>query len=75
MLTRAERIAPDLVVATVEYRVGDRHWTQTFTARRFDTAELGPAGLRFGNFLAPDNTWFSAVTAHVGSAAGTDDLG
>lgn len=74
MLTRAERITPDLVEATVEYRVGDRHWTQTFTARRVDAAELGPAGLRFGDFLTTDHTWFSAVPAHAGSDAGTNDL-
>lgn len=55
------RVDADLVTATVEYHVGDRHWTQTFTARRFDQAELTAAGLRFSAFLTPDQAWFAAV--------------
>lgn len=61
MLTTVDRITPDMVAAKVEYRVGDRHWTQTFTARRFDHAELGPARLRLSSYLTPDYAWFTAV--------------
>jgi SAM-dependent methyltransferase len=59
------RPAPDLVSATVEYVVGDRHWTQTFTTERLDEAglgsALGAAGLRLDRYLTEDHSWFRAV--------------
>ena len=55
-LRDVSRPAPDLLTATVEYVVGDRCWTQTFTATRLDDARLdaslGAAGLRLlSNFI------------------------
>ena len=59
------RPAPDLVSATVEYVVGDRCWTQTFTTKRLDdaglAAALGAAGLRLDRYLTEDRSWFRAV--------------
>jgi SAM-dependent methyltransferase len=59
------RPAPNLVSATVEYVVGDRCWTQTFTAKRIDDAELAAAldaaGLRLDRYLTEDRSWFRAV--------------
>ena len=59
------RPAPDLVSATVEYVDGDQVWTQTFTARRLDDAELAAmladAGLRLDRYLTDDRTWLCAV--------------
>jgi hypothetical protein len=57
--------APNLVSATVEYVDGDQVWTQTFTARRLDEAELAAvladAGMRLDRYLTDDRTWLSAV--------------
>ena len=59
------RPAPNLVSATVEYVDGDQVWTQTFTARRLDDAELAAvladAGLRLDRYLTDDRTWLCAV--------------
>jgi len=59
------RRAPDLVSATVEYVDGDQVWTQTFTARRLDDAELAvvlaDAGLRLDRYLTDDRTWLCAL--------------
>jgi SAM-dependent methyltransferase len=59
------RPAPDLVSATVEYVDGDQVWTQTFTAKRLDDAELAAmladAGLRLDRYLTDDRTWLCAV--------------
>ena len=59
------RPGPDLVSATVEYVDGDQVWTQTFTARRLDDAELAAvladAGLRLDRYLTADHTWLRAV--------------
>jgi SAM-dependent methyltransferase len=59
------RPAPNLVSATVEYVDGDQVWTQTFTARRLDDAELAAvladAGLRLDRYLTDDRTWLRAV--------------
>lgn len=52
--------APDTVHGTMHYTFGDRHWTQEFTSRRFDTAELADAGLRFDRTLTDDGRWFAA---------------
>ena len=59
------RPTPDLVSATVEYVVGDRCWTQTFTTKRLDdaglAAALDAAGLRLDHYLTEDRSWFRAV--------------
>jgi SAM-dependent methyltransferase len=64
-LRDVSRPAPNLVLATVEYVVGDRCWTQTFTSMRLDSAELADAlasaGLRLDRYLTEDNAWFRAV--------------
>jgi SAM-dependent methyltransferase len=63
------RPAPDLLAATVEYVVGDRCWTQTFTATRLDDAELdaslAAADLRLDRYLTEDRSWFRAVPAEA----------
>lgn len=65
------RPAPNLVSATVEYVVGDKRWTQTFTATRLDETELAAAlaaaGLRLDRYLTEDRSWFCAVPASVAS--------
>jgi SAM-dependent methyltransferase len=59
------RPAPGLVSATVEYRLGDRVWTQWFTARRLDDAELpevlAEAELVLDAYLTDDRTWVRAL--------------
>jgi hypothetical protein len=66
-LRDVSRPAPNLVSATVEYEVGDRLWTQTFTAMSLDDAELASAlagaGLRLDRYLTQDRSWFRAVPA------------
>ena len=61
------RPGPGLVSATVEYLDGDRVWTQRFTARRLDDAEmaavLAGAGLRPDRYLTEDHSWLRAVPA------------
>lgn len=68
------RPAANLVSATVEYVVGDRCWTQTFTTERLDepalTAALGAAGLRLDRYLTEDRTWIRAVPVPAGRWAG-----
>jgi SAM-dependent methyltransferase len=63
------RPAPNLVSATVEYVVGDRCWTQTFTTVCLDEAELAAAlaaaGLRLDRYLTEDRSWFRAVPLTV----------
>ena len=64
-LRDVSRPAPDLVSATVEYVVGDRCWTQTFTTRRLVEPELvtalAAAELRLDRYLTGDRGWFRAV--------------
>lgn len=66
-LRDVSRPAPDLLSATVEYVDGDQCWTQTFTERRLDEAELtaalADAGLRLDRYLTDDHGWFRAVPA------------
>jgi SAM-dependent methyltransferase len=74
VLDGISRPAPDLVAATAEYLVGDRHWTQTFVARRLDDAglraALAAAGLRLDDgYLTDDGSWVRARP--VGSMGGT----
>jgi hypothetical protein len=46
---------------------GDQVWTQTFTARRLDDAEmaavLADAGLRLDRYLTDDRDWLRSVPA------------
>ena len=68
-LRDVSRPAEDQVSATVEYVVGDRCWTQTFTTNRLDedvlAAALAGAGLRLDRYLTDDHSWFRAVPVAV----------
>jgi SAM-dependent methyltransferase len=68
------RPGPGLLAATVEYQVGDRVWTQWFTAERLDdealAAALGEAGLLVDAYLTGDGSWVRAVPASLGAALG-----
>ena len=67
------RPTPGLLAATVEYRAGDRTWTQWFTAERLDdalAAALGEAGLTADAYLTGDGSWVRAVPASRGAALG-----
>lgn len=67
VLRGISRPAHDLLRATVEYRIGARVWSQTFTTRRLDdvrlAAVLHAAGLRFDTVLTDDGSWVRAVPA------------
>jgi SAM-dependent methyltransferase len=52
---------PGIVHATMHYRIGERHWTQTFSVRRFTADELPAAGLVLDRALTPDGRWLAAV--------------
>ncbi len=71
-LRDVSRPAPNLVSATVEYVVGDRRWTQTFTSRRLDESELAAAladaGLRLDRYLTDNRSWFRALPAPAGTS-------
>jgi SAM-dependent methyltransferase len=64
-LRDVSRPAPNLLSATVEYVVGERSWTQTFTTKRLDEDELATAlaaaGLRLDRYLTPDHGWLRAL--------------
>jgi SAM-dependent methyltransferase len=70
---------PDLVSATVEYRVGTRTWTHEFVTRRLDDTRLAQAladaGLRLDAVLTDDCSWLRAlpVAASVAAASTEDD--
>ena len=68
------RPGPGLLTATVEYQVGERVWTQWFTAERLDddplAAALGGAGLAVDAYLTADGSWVRAVPASRGRALG-----
>ena len=68
------RPEPGLLAATVEYQVGDRTWTQWFSARRLDDGELAAAlaeaGLATDAYLTGDGSWVRAVPASRGEALG-----
>jgi SAM-dependent methyltransferase len=68
-LRDVSRPAANLLTATVEYVVGDRCWTQTFTTTRLDhdelAAALAEAGLRLDRYLTEDRNWFRAVPANA----------
>jgi SAM-dependent methyltransferase len=60
-----QRPGPGLLSATTEYQVGERLWTQWFTARRLDDEELAAAladaGLAVGAYLTGDGSWVRAA--------------
>jgi SAM-dependent methyltransferase len=68
------RPGPGLLSATVEYQVGERRWTQSFTAERLDdrqlAAALGEVGLAVDAYLTTDGSWVRAVPASPGRALG-----
>jgi SAM-dependent methyltransferase len=68
------RPGPGLLSATVEYQVGERLWTQWFTAERLDdgqlAAALGEAGLAVDAYLTGDGSWVRAVPSSRGRALG-----
>jgi SAM-dependent methyltransferase len=68
------RPGPGLLAATVEYRVGERRWTQSFTAERVDderlAAALAEVGLAVDAYLTADGSWVRAVPAPRGRALG-----
>ena len=68
------RPGPGLLAATVEYQVGERVWTQSFTAERLDdramAAALDEAGLAVDAYLTADGSWVRAVPAPPGRALG-----
>jgi SAM-dependent methyltransferase len=69
-----DRPGPGLLSATVEYQLGERRWTQSFTAQRLDdgqlAAALGEAGLAVDAYLTADGSWVRAVPAPPGRALG-----
>lgn len=64
------RPGPGLVSATMEYRIGERTWTQTFTSQRVDddqlADDLAAVGLRIDAYLTDDRTWVRARPAGAG---------
>jgi SAM-dependent methyltransferase len=68
------RPGPGLLAATVEYQVGERRWTQSFTAERVDderlAAALAEVGLAVDAYLTADGSWVRAVPAPRGRALG-----
>jgi SAM-dependent methyltransferase len=59
-----ERPAPGVLSTTIEYRMGDRLWTHSFTSHRLGDEELPAvlekAGLRLDRFLDDAGGWFTA---------------
>jgi SAM-dependent methyltransferase len=66
-LRDVSRPAADRLAATVEYRIGDRVWTQTFTAERMDDLAietlLARHGLEIERFLDEQRLWIQATQA------------
>jgi SAM-dependent methyltransferase len=65
VLDGISRPTPDHIAATAEYLVGDRHWTQTFVARRLDDPRLrtvlADVGLKLDDgYLTDDGGWVRA---------------
>ncbi|MFL6221988.1 MAG: class I SAM-dependent methyltransferase, partial [Actinomycetes bacterium] len=73
-LRELRRPGPGLLAATVEYQVGNRVWTQSFTTERLDdqalAAALAESGLAVDAYLTGDGSWVRAVPASRGSALG-----
>ena len=63
-ILRSAHWEPPRMAATVEYQVGDRVWTQSWTSYQIGEQELASdlatAGLAFGMWLTDDHTWFTA---------------
>lgn len=57
------RPRPDLLGMTIDYRKGDRWWSQTILCQRFDPAMLAEVGLRYVAPLTDDGAWFAARPA------------
>jgi len=61
------RPEPDVVTATIEYRIDDATWTHSFSSRRIADEDLpgllGAAGLRFDRFLDEEGGWIAARRA------------
>lgn len=66
-LRDVSRPAPDLVAATVGYRIGAREWAQSFVTRRLDDSRLNDrleeVGLRLESSLTEDGAWVLARPA------------
>ena len=60
-LTDLQWPAPNVLSATMEYTVGERHWTHTFVSQRLEdsdlVAALEVAGLEMTGFLDGDREW------------------
>jgi SAM-dependent methyltransferase len=60
-----------LLSATVEYRIEDRIWTQTFTAERVDDGGLSVIlarhGLVIDRYLDDAGAWISAIVSTIGA--------
>lgn len=54
---------PGLLAMTIDYRAGDRWWSQKIVCRRFDPADLAEVGLRYAAQLTEDGAWFAAEPA------------
>ena len=61
---RESRRTPPTMSCEVEYRAGDRTWTQAWTCYEISdaelTADLDAARLTFGRWLTEDQAWFTA---------------
>jgi SAM-dependent methyltransferase len=61
------RPEPDVVTATIEYRIDDATWSHSFTSRHIADEDLpgllGGAGLRFDRFLDEERGWIAARRA------------
>ncbi|WP_220182864.1 hypothetical protein [Sphaerisporangium album] len=64
-MTDISRPGPGLLLATMEYNLGDQRWTHTFLSKRLDDddfeAQLNEAGLTMSGFLDGDRGWVRAV--------------
>lgn len=61
------RPEPDVLTATIEYRIDDATWAHSFTSKRIADEDLpgllGAAGLRFDRFLDDERGWIAARRA------------
>jgi SAM-dependent methyltransferase len=64
MILRTASWEPPRLSATIEYQVGDRVWTHSWTCYQISAQELASdlasAGLVFGEWLTDDQIWFTA---------------
>jgi hypothetical protein len=63
-IIRSARWEPPRLRAEVEYQVGGNVWTHAWTSYQISdeelTGDLAAAGLRRGDWLTSDRTWFTA---------------